>query len=77
MDTIEQKKGYHRTEEADQIPEEAGSLTCRQIPGREWKVSRHAQNAARPIPYLRRRGRQKEASRCTSAMNVEGGSLRI
>ena len=26
------------------------------------KVSRHAQNAARPIPYLRRRGRQKEAS---------------
>ena len=31
----------------------------------------------RPIPYLRRRGGQKEASRCTSAMNVEGGSLRI
>ena len=29
------------------------------------------------IPYLRRRGGQKEASRCTSAMNVEEGSLRI
>ena len=26
------------------------------------KVSRHAQSAARPISYLRRRGRQKEAS---------------
>ena len=38
MDTIEQKKGYHRTEEADQIPEEAGSLTCRQIPGRARRV---------------------------------------
>ena len=34
-------------------------------------------NAERPIPYLRRRGGQKEASRCTSAMNVEEGSLRI
>lgn len=28
-------------------------------------------------PVLIEAGRQKEASRCTSAMNVEGGSLRI
>ena len=38
MDTIEQKEKNHRTKEAVQIPEEAGSLTCRQIPGRERRV---------------------------------------
>ena len=82
MDTIEQKekdtielRKLTKFQKKQVLSLVADSSKRMKSPKR--KVSRHAQNAARLIPYLRRWGGQKEASRCTSAMNVEGGSLRI